>query len=294
MTRTLIVALAAALFGAIVGIFGFTWVVGGSGEASATITAPTLDVNALPTLNPTEVAAMVNQLAELNAEKANLQATIDAMSAQNAVETTEVPAEAEAVEATEETAADTSDTSITRNLYRIDSTTSQATFILQEDLRGVRTDVVGITNEVAGDIIIDFANPAASQVGTIRINARTLETPESMRNRMIRSEILRSAQDEYEFIEFVPTAINGLPETVEVGESYTFDIVGNLTIIGNTREVTFTTTVNVNSEAQITGTATATVLYSDWGITIPSVSHVANVTDTVNLTINFTANQVVD
>ena len=283
MTRTLIVALVAAAFGAIVGIFGFTWIVGGSGEASATITAPTLDVNALPTLNPTEVAAMVTQLAELNTEKANLQATIDAIFAQ--------PAEAEAVEATEETATDISGS---RNLYRIDSTTSQATFILQEDLRGVRTDVVGITNEVAGDIIIDFANPAASQVGTIRINARTLETPESMRNRMIRSEILRSSQDEYEFIEFVPTAINGLPETVEVGESYTFDIVGNLTIIGNTREVTFTTTVNVNSEAQVTGTATTTVLYSDWGITIPSVSQVANVTDTVTLTINFTANQVVD
>lgn len=286
--RTIVVALVAAALGAVIGIFGFTWVVGGAGEPSTEVSAPTLDVNALPTLNPTQAVAALTQVAELSVANVNLQSTIDALvAAQEAVQPTAVPTEAEAAEATQEAAAASTGE---RTLYRIDSSNSQVSFALQEDLRGVRTDVIGTTTEVAGDIVIDYANPAASQIGTIRINARTLETDQSMRNRMIRSEILLSAQDAYEFIEFVPTAINGLPAAVEVGETYTFEIVGNLTMIGVSREVAFDATVTIASAEQISGTATATVLYSDWGISIPSVPQVANVTPEVTLTINFNAN----
>jgi polyisoprenoid-binding protein YceI len=284
--RTIIVAIVAVALGAVIGIFGFIWAVGGSGEPSAEVSAPTLNVNALPTLNPTQAVAALTQVAELSAENANLQATIAALSVnQNTVAATDVPAEAETTE--EAVAASSADE---RTLYRIDSSNSQVSFALQEDLRGVRTDVIGTTTEVAGDIVIDYANPSASQIGTIRINARTIETDQSMRNRMIRSEILLSAQDAYEFIEFVPTAVNGLPVTVEVGQTYTFEIVGNLTMIGVTREVTFAAEVTIASAEQISGTATANVLYSDWGISIPSVPQVANVTPEVTLTISFNAN----
>jgi polyisoprenoid-binding protein YceI len=287
--RTIIVALVAAALGAVIGIFGFTYIVGGAGEPSAEVSAPTLDANALPTLNPTQAVAALTQVAELSAANVNLQSTIDALvAAQNAVQPTAVPTEAEAAEATQEAAVASS--AGERTLYRIDSSNSQVSFALQEDLRGVRTDVIGTTTEVAGDIVIDYANPSASQIGTIRINARTIETDQSMRNRMIRSEILLSAQDAYEFIEFVPTAVNGLPATVEIGQTYTFEIVGNLTMIGVTREVTFAAEVTIASPEQISGTATANVLYSDWGISIPSVPQVANVTPEVTLTISFNAN----
>lgn len=288
--RTLVIVIIALVVGAVGGILGFVWTVGGTGEASAPISAPTLDINAVPTLNPTQAFAAATQVAELSAQVADLQSTIDALSmasTADAAQPTPEPTveEAAAAEAVEAPAAE-------RTLYRIVSESSLVTFALQEDLRGVRTDVVGQTTEVAGDIVVDFANPASSQIGTIRINARTLATDNEFRNRALRSEILRTSSDEYEFIDFEPTAINGLPETVAVGETYTFDIVGNLTVVGVTNEVTFTAAVTMASEDQISGTATANILFADWGIAIPNAPGVANVTPDVTLTLEFTAAQV--
>lgn len=66
--------------GAGVGILGYVWAVGGSGEPSATISAPTLDVNTRPTLNPTQVNIILTQSAQLKTQVADLEATIDALS----------------------------------------------------------------------------------------------------------------------------------------------------------------------------------------------------------------------
>jgi polyisoprenoid-binding protein YceI len=181
-----------------------------------------------------------------------------------------------------------------RALYRINPEASQARFILQEDLRGVRIDVIGITNQVAGDFIVDFATPENSQVGAIAVNARTLETDNGFRNQAIRGQILRSAEAAFEFITFTPTALVGLPEepVTQTGESLTFEIEGDLTIIGNTRPVTFTAVVTATDLETLSGTASVTVLWRDWGIRIPSVPGVANITEEVTLELDFVADLV--
>ncbi|MEM9954058.1 MAG: YceI family protein [Chloroflexota bacterium] len=166
---------------------------------------------------------------------------------------------------------------------------SEASFTLDEDLAGVRTTVVGTTDQVGGEIAFNFGNPSASTIGEITINARTLATDNDFRNQALRSQILQSAQDEFEFITFAPTSIEGLPETVAVGETYTFEIIGDLTIIDTTNPVTFSVEVTIRSENEITANATASVAYADWGITIPSVPRVANVDEETVLTINFVA-----
>ncbi len=307
--RLVIVALIAAVIGGVVGVFGYIWIVGGDGTASAPITAPTLDVNAVPTANPTQIAeqlaALNAQITTLNEQSVAQQATISAQSTLLAAQPTTEPTSETTAEATTETAADAAVTEAAasveaqaaavesdRRLFRIDSTASTVTFALQEDLRGVRTDVIGTTSEVAGDIVIDFAQPSASVIGTIRVNARTLATDNEFRNRAIRSEILQSSRDEFEFIDFVPTAINGLPETITVGETYPVQIDGTLTILGQAVAVTFDATVTLASETQLIGSAQAVVNWGDWGIRIPNAPGVANITETVTLTINFTANQV--
>lgn len=166
---------------------------------------------------------------------------------------------------------------------------SQVSFTLLEDLRGVRTTVVGTTNQVAGTISVDFANPQNSTVGPIEINLRTLATDNEFRNRAIRAEILESARDEYEFTTFTPTAINGLPERVSVGDTFTFTVTGDLPIRQITNSVTFDVTVTLVSETELTGSAEATVLRSAYDLQIPSVPGVANVTDDVLLQIRFAA-----
>lgn len=176
-----------------------------------------------------------------------------------------------------------------RRLFAIVPEESEVRFGLDEELRGQPTRVIGRTDQVAGQILVDFSNPTASEVGTIRINVRTLVTDQEMRNRAIRGQILQSSQDAFEFSEFVPTALEGLPDSVTMGEPFTFTMVGDLTVRDITNPVTWEVTVTPVSETEITGTATAQVMRGDYDLVIPSVPSVANVSEEVDLEIDFTA-----
>ena len=180
-----------------------------------------------------------------------------------------------------------------QGLFRINAEQSTVTFTLQEDLRGARIDVIGITNEVGGDIIVNITDPSASQIGQIVINSRTLETDNTFRNQAIRSQILKSAQDAYEFITFTPTSISGLDSaTVAVGEPVTFQITGDLTIVDTMLSVTFDATATLTSAEELTGNATLIAKWADFGLNIPSVPGVSNITEDVTLAINFVADLV--
>lgn len=167
---------------------------------------------------------------------------------------------------------------------------SMASFTLQEDLRGVRTTVVGTTSEVAAQLIVDPADPSTAQLGTIVINARTLATDSEFRDRAIRGEILESARDEFELITFVPTSIDGLPAASS--DEFSFTVTGDLTIRTITQQVKFEVFINEASAIEVVGIATARVLRSDFGLDIPSVPNVANVTDEVDLELFFVAEPV--
>jgi polyisoprenoid-binding protein YceI len=268
-----LIALVSAAVGAGAGVFGYIYTVGGTGEASQSISdvAPTL---VLADVQATGAAA--NELNDLRTQVAQLSTAVAdaAAGASQAVETPEAPAESALA------------------LFRIVPEQSLVTFTLEEDLRGVRTVVVGTTDEVAGDIAVDFARPGNSQIGTITINMRTLETDQDFRNRAIRGEILQTSRPEFEFSSFVPTAISGLPETVAVGDTFTVQVTGDFPIAGISRPITFDTEITVESEDVIRGTGITTVLRSDYNLQIPSVPSVANVTDQVELKIEFVAQRV--
>lgn len=172
-------------------------------------------------------------------------------------------------------------------LYEIDPARSEARFTINEVLRGTPTVVVGVSQNLGGQINLDLANPAAAQIGTILINARDFATDNEFRNRAIANEILLT--NEHEFISFEPAAISGLPEAAEIGQSYELQITGDLTIIGQTREVTFAATVTPLSANELQGTAVVDILYADFGITIPFSRSVEAVEDNVKLELDFVA-----
>lgn len=173
-------------------------------------------------------------------------------------------------------------------IFSIDSSASRVRFELDEELRGQPTTVVGETDQVAGEMALDFADLSTAQVGVIQINARTLVTDNSFRNRAINNEILDTGT--YELITFTPTAVTGLPDGVAIGDTVTFTIVGDLTIRDITNEVAFEVTATAVSASQISGTASTIVTRADYDLTIPSVPNVANVEEEVELYIDFTAN----
>lgn len=164
---------------------------------------------------------------------------------------------------------------------------SEARFYIDEVLLGSDKTVVGTTSDVTGAITVDPADPASASVGVIEIDPSTLVTDDDRRTRTLGERILQVAS--YPTITFEPTAVTGLPETVTVGETFDFQVTGNLTILDTTQEETFDMTVTPVSQTEVQGTGTTTILYADYGINIPSVPMVASVEDEVILEIEFVA-----
>lgn len=177
-------------------------------------------------------------------------------------------------------------------LYRFVAGEGKASFAVDEILNNAPFTAVGTTDEVAGDIIIDWSEPSNSQLGTIVVNARTLETDNPFRDRAIRNSVLESSQDAYEFITFTPTELRGLPESVAVGDTVEFEVVGDLTIRAITLSTVWTASVTLTSMDQVSGSASTEVLRPDYDLQIPSVPRVAGVDDDVLLTIEFAAQVV--
>lgn len=149
-------------------------------------------------------------------------------------------------------------------LFRIVSAESEARFSVYETFP--EGTAVGRTNQIAGDIFVDFNTPANSQLGTVRINLRTLRTDDPERDSSIRCCVLLTAQQQYEFAEFVPVNLLDLPEQVQIGQPVTFRIIGDLTVRGTTQPVTFDIELNPISESELRGFATTVVNRSSFGI----------------------------
>ena len=172
-------------------------------------------------------------------------------------------------------------------VYTIDTANSQARFIIEEILRNQDATVIGTTSQVSGAVTFDSTDAQTAEISEILVNARTIATNNNLRNRAIGNQILHTAQ--YEYISFVPTQLIGLPDSVQAGQTYDFQIVGDLTIIGQTREVTFNTQATLLSDTELSGLATTTLKYDDFGITIPFSQAVQAVADEVILELEFTA-----
>ena len=173
--------------------------------------------------------------------------------------------------------------------FVIDAAQSEARFLVNEVLLGAPTEVKGVTSQLTGTIAIDLNTPANTTVSPIVINARDLKTDRNLRDRAIRRFILQSADDNYQFITFTPTSIAGLPAQAQPGDSFTFEISGDLQIRDKVAPATFTVTLTADSDTQITGLAQATVQRAAFDLQIPSAPGVADVTEDVRLELAFVA-----
>lgn len=201
-------------------------------------------------------------------------------------EITAIPVEPTAV-VVAGTAAPINQSSGSGTTFEIVQTESEARFIIGEVLNGSPKTVVGVTNQVAGQIVIDPTNPASVELGVMQVNARTLTTDSGNRNRAIQNLILNTGN--FEFVSFTPKSTTGLPASVSVGDTFSFQVIGDLTIRDITQEVTFDVTVTVESESRITGLAKTEVSRGDFDLVIPRVPNVASVEELFDLELEFVA-----
>jgi len=180
------------------------------------------------------------------------------------------PAETEsteqvAIDAEETTSEPVAAESADAILYQIDPAQSEVRYEVGETFfQDNRFAVaVGTTQGIAGELLIDFAQPSNTQIGDIVIDVSQFTSDESRRDNFIRNNGLESAQ--YPLATFTPQSIDGLPAQIAEGESVSFTMTGDLTLKESTRSVTWNVTLTLVGD-QIVGTASTEILMSDFGV----------------------------
>jgi polyisoprenoid-binding protein YceI len=149
-------------------------------------------------------------------------------------------------------------------VYKIDPAQSEAHYEVSETFfQGNRLNLaIGRTKGIAGEVLVDFANPANSQIGTIVIDVSQLKSDEDRRDNFIRRNGLQSSQ--YPQVTFKPTKIEGIPASVKPGDQLTLKVTGDLTVKQTTKPVTFDVTLTANQD-KVTGTGSTEIVLSDFG-----------------------------
>lgn len=177
--------------------------------------------------------------------------------------------------------------SATSSVYRISQQQSLVTFTMNELLREKPFLVVGTTTQIAGDIAV---KDGKFEIGELAINAKTLVTDSSSRNGAIARMILKSETPGNEFMIFKPTS-NDFVGPLAMGKEVSFNVVGDMTISGVTKPVTFAVTAIVEAD-KVTGIAKTTLKRSDFNLVIPNLPFIADVDDEFPVTASIVADRI--
>lgn len=273
----------------------------GGGRTPAASDAPAATEAPVAT-EPTEAADEAVEEEAESAEEATEEAAAEEEAASDETASEEAAAEESTDAASEETSSEASE-AVTEDetasgeeaavggttTFVIDAAQSEVRFILTELLMGNPTTVVGRGNGIEGSVTVNFDDYSQTTISPIVIDASALATDNNMRNGQIRRAILQTNNPEFQYITFAPTAVEGLPESATVGESFDFTVTGDLTIRTITQSMTFDVTVTPVSESEIHGSARATLLRADFDLQIPRVPTVADVSEEVQLEFDFVA-----
>ena len=150
-------------------------------------------------------------------------------------------------------------------------------------------DVVGTTQNVAGQIAIDLSSGALGQT-TITADLGALSTDQSQRDRWLRENGGGPQFGSAPPATFVATSVEGLPAAINEGEEVSFTLNGDLTVKDVTQPVSFAVTAVLNGDT-ITGIAETRLLMSSFGITPPDFARTLRVADEFGLRVQLRAQE---
>ena len=155
-----------------------------------------------------------------------------------------------------------------------DFSSSFAGFRVREELAGIGAKTaVGRTPDVTGSLTVEGTSIPATE---IEVDMTTLETDSDRRDNAIRNQAIETSR--FPTATFVLTEPIELGEVPDEGEPVTVDAVGDLTLHGVTREVTFPLEAEVNGDT-ITVTGALQVRFADYDIEKPTAAIVLSVDD---------------
>ncbi len=176
-------------------------------------------------------------------------------------------------------------------VYRIDAAQSSATYKVSETFLDDNTvgEAIGTTSAIAGDILIDRANPGASQVGEIVVDISQLTSDSERRDNAIRRNWLESAK--YPLATFNNATISDLPTTLSEGVPFSFKLTGAMNLHDTTSPLTWDVTLTLDGDT-LRGTATTTFKMSAFNVEAPDIAGIVRAEDDVLLTLDLVANAV--
>ncbi len=252
------------------------------GSAEAPTAAPA--ANVAPTLSAAPTAARV--ATDASAPTAASAPTTAAQSIQTgtaARSPTQPPATSAAAQPSTASAGATTGVKLV-----IDSSASQASYHAREQLVGktLPSDAVGTSKAVSGSLLLTSDGTVLRDQSQITVDLTKLQSDESRRDNFIKSDTLQTSR--FPTATFVASEVQGLPLPLPTSGEATFQLVGDLTVHGVTKPVTWQVTAQFDDTA-ISGTATTSVNITDFGMSPPKVGPVLSIQDGLNLDLAFTA-----
>ena len=165
-------------------------------------------------------------------------------------------------------------------------TGNEARYLVREQLAGLEfpNDAIGRTSGVSGAIVFGPSGSVDASASRIEIDLATLESDEGRRDNYLRRNTLNT--EEHPKATFTPTAIRGLPSPLPTSGEATFELVGDFTVRGTTRPVTWTATATFEG-GTITGLAKTQFTFEEMGLTKPSLARLLSVADEIRLEYDF-------
>ena len=163
-----------------------------------------------------------------------------------------------------------------------------ARYKVREQLAGINfpNDAVGTTQAVTGTIVINPDGSVDASQSKLTVDLRTLKSDQQMRDGYVQNQTLETVK--FPFIEFVPKRAEGIPTPLPAAPQAQagFKLIGDMTLHGVTKEVTWTIVATFGADL-VGGRATTTLSFADFNITKPSLARLVSVDDKIELEIEF-------
>lgn len=163
---------------------------------------------------------------------------------------------------------------------------NEARYRVREQLANVAfpNDAVGTTQSVTGAIVIGDDGTIVTGASKIVVDLTTLKSDKERRDGFIQRRTLET--DQYPTATLVPTAAHGLPSPLPKSGSFSFELIGDLTVHGTTRSTTWQVTAQT-TDSGFVGTAKTHFTFGEFGLEQPRVMVVLSVEDDIRLEYDF-------
>jgi polyisoprenoid-binding protein YceI len=170
----------------------------------------------------------------------------------------------------------------------LDSSASQASYHAREQLVGksLPSDAVGTSKSVSGSVVLGADGSVLADQSKISVDLTKLQSNESRRDNFIKSDTLQTSR--FPVATFAPNEIQGLPMPLPTAGQVTFQLLGDLTVHGVTKPVTWQVTATF-ADSTVSGSATTAIKITDFGMTPPRAGPVLSIEDALTLELAFTA-----